>query len=159
MAQNAGAVCESLYIHGMNISPCHSCYSCQKKDAKGCVINDDMQILYPKLIEADAWVIASPVYWFNMSAQTKLWMDRCFALLSYGKDAFKKKIAIAMAYGDNDPFNSGCVNALRTFQDTYRYVGAQIVGTVYGSAMEKGAIAQNRDLLKKAEDLGKKLAA
>ena len=51
-----------------------------------------------------------------------------------------------------------CVNALRTFQDSYRYVGADIVGSVYGSAMEKGDIGQNRDLLRKAYELGEKLA-
>ena len=39
-----------------------------------------MQEIYPKLIKADAWVIASPVYWFTMSAQTKIFMDRCYAL-------------------------------------------------------------------------------
>jgi multimeric flavodoxin WrbA len=156
-AKQAGAVCETLYIHGMNIKPCQSCYACQKKNSKGCAIDDDMQAIYPKLIEADAWVIASPVYWFSMSAQTKLWMDRCFALLVYGKDPFKKKIAIAMSYGDTDPFTSGCVNALRTFQDSFRYVGAKIVGMVYGSAMESGDIKKNTALLETAMEIGKKL--
>ncbi len=63
-----------------------------------------------------------------------------------------------MSYGDEDPFASGCVNALRTFQDAYRYAGARIVGMVYGSAMESGAISANKSLLEAAEDLGKKLA-
>jgi len=157
-AESQGANVETLYIHGMDIKPCQSCYACQKKDSKGCAIDDDMQIIYPKLIEADSWVIASPVYWFNMSAQTKLWMDRCFALLAYGSNAFRKNIVIAMSYGDTDPVTSGCINALRTFQDAFRYVGAKIVGTVYGTAMEAGDISQNTALLKNAEELGKKLA-
>ncbi|MEE8397372.1 MAG: flavodoxin family protein [Desulfobacterales bacterium] len=157
-AEAQDAVVETLYIHGMDIKPCQSCYACQKKDSKGCAIDDDMQTVYPKLIAADAWVIASPVYWFTMSAQTKLWMDRCFALLAYGKDAFQKKIGIAMAYGDTDPFSSGCINALRTFQDSFRYVGAEISGMVYGSAEGAGDIAANSDLLKQAEALGKTLA-
>jgi multimeric flavodoxin WrbA len=158
-AQSAGAECETLYIHGMKISPCQSCYACQKKDSKGCAIDDDMQTIYPKLIGADAWVIASPVYFFTMSAQTKLWVDRCFALLAYGPDVFKKKVAIAMTYGDVDPFRSGCVNALRTFQDAFNYVGAKIVGMIYGSALDSGEISRNVDLLKEAEELGKKLVS
>jgi multimeric flavodoxin WrbA len=117
-----------------------------------------MQPIYQKLIGADAWVIASPVYWFTMSAQTKLFMDRCFALGAYKKDAFAgKRIAIAMSYGDTDPFSSGCVNALRTFQDAFRYAGGTIVGMVYGSAMEAGEIQSNSDLMAEAEQLGKKL--
>ena len=158
-AESEGSEIETLYLHGMKIGPCQSCYACQKPDSKGCAIDDDMQIIYPKLIESDTWVIASPVYWFNMSAQTKLFMDRCFALPAYKKDCFAgKRIAIAMSYGDADAFTSGCVNALRSFQDCFRYVGAKIVGMVYGSALEAGEIKSNSSLMQAAEELGKKLA-
>ncbi|MCP4667321.1 MAG: flavodoxin family protein, partial [Deltaproteobacteria bacterium] len=154
-----GAQVEKVFLHGMEIAPCQSCYACQKRDSKGCAIDDDMQGIFQKLIEHDAWVIASPVYWFNMSAQTKLFMDRCFALPAYKKTAFSgKRIAIAMSYGDTDPFTSGCINALRCFQDAFRYVGARIAGMVYGSAMEAGEIQSNKALLQAAEELGKKLA-
>ncbi len=157
-AKSAGARVETLFIHGMKIAPCKSCYACQKPNSKGCSIKDDMQTVYKKLREADAWVIASPVYWFTVSAQTKLWMDRCFALLPYAREAFAdKRIAIAMSYGDTDPFKSGCVNALRTFQDAYGYVQACIVGMVYGSAMDAGEIRKNEALMKEAEELGAQL--
>ena len=159
-AKAVGARVETLFIHGMKIAPCKSCYACQKPNSKGCSIKDDMQEVYKKLREADAWVIASPVYWFTVSAQTKLWMDRCFALLPYAKEVFAdKRIAIAMSYGDNDPFKSGCVNALRTFQDAYGYVQACIVGMVYGSAMDAGEIRKNEALMKEAEDLGAQLVS
>jgi multimeric flavodoxin WrbA len=157
-AVKAGAKVETVFLHGLKIAPCNSCYACQKEKSKGCAIKDAMQDLYPKLLAADAWVIASPVYWFTMSAQTKLFMDRCFALLAYGQDVFAgKRIAIAMSYGDADPFVSGCVNALRTFQDAFNYTKAKIVGMVYGSAFGAGEIRANEALLNKAEMLGKKL--
>jgi multimeric flavodoxin WrbA len=155
---STGGVAETVFLHGMNIHPCQSCYVCQKPESKGCAIEDDMQGLYPRLIEADAWVIASPVYWFTMSGQTKIFLDRCFALPAYKKAAFAgKRIAIAMSYADSDPFTSGCVNALRTFQDIFRYVGANIVGMVYGSAMDAGEIRSNDDLMRRAEELGRNL--
>ena len=158
-AESAGANVESVYLNDLKITPCQSCYACQTKDSKGCAIDDDMQAIYGKLISTDTWVIASPVYWFNMSAQTKIFMDRCFALSAYQKKAFAgKRIGIAMTYGDTDPFNSGCVNALRTFQDAFRYVGAKIIGIVYGSAMDSGDIDSDTELLQKAESLGEKLA-
>ncbi|MDP3098529.1 MAG: flavodoxin family protein [Syntrophales bacterium] len=157
-AKAAGAKVETIFLHGLNIAPCNACYTCQKERSKGCAIKDAMQDLYPKLLAADAWVIASPVYWFTMSAQTKLFMDRCFALPAYGKEAFAgKRIAIAMSYGDADPFGSGCVNALRTFQDAFHYAGAKIVGMVYGSAFGAGEIRANESLMKAAGELGKKL--
>jgi multimeric flavodoxin WrbA len=159
-AKAAGAAVETLYLHGLSIAPCKACMACQKPKSRGCSIDDDMQPIYRKMLEADAWVLASPVYWFTMSAQLKLWMDRCFALPAYGKDPFAgKRIALALAYGGEDPFDSGCVNALRTFQDAYRYAGAEIVGMVYGSAMAAGDIKANRALMKEARELGRKLAA
>ncbi len=158
-AKTAGAVVETLYLHGLSIAPCKACFACQKPKSRGCSIDDDMQPIYRKMLEADAWVLASPVYWFTMSAQLKLWMDRCFALPAYAKDPFAgKRIALALAYGGEDPFDSGCVNALRTFQDAYRYAGAEIAGMVYGSAMEAGDIKANRALMKEAKELGRKLA-
>jgi len=69
-----------------------------------------------------------------------------------------KRIGIAMSYGDSDPFNSGCVNALRTFQDAFNYVDAKIIGMVYGSAEAAGEIKLNTELMARAENLGKKLA-
>jgi len=158
-AKSAGAKVETIYLHGRKIAPCKACMACQKKNSRGCSIKDDMQEIYLKLIGADAWVIASPVYWFTMSAQTKLFMDRCFALPAYQKDPFLgKQIAIAMTYGDEDPFTSGCVNALRTFQDAYGYTRAKIVGMVYGSAMDAGRIRADKKVMREALDLGKKLA-
>ena len=157
-AMSAGAEVETVFLHGLNIAPCKSCYACQKPKSKGCSIDDDMQPIYRAMREADAWVIASPVYWFNMSSQIKIWMDRCFAFPAYAKNPFAgKRIAIAMSYGGEDPFDSGCVNALRTFQDAYGYVGSKIVGMIYGSAMGAGEIKANEALMKSAEGLGRKL--
>ena len=156
--KSAGAVVEKIYLHDKDIAPCQACYTCQKPDSRGCAIDDEMQPIYRKLIEAQGWVIASPVYWFTMSAQTKLFMDRCFALPAYKKDAFAgKQVAIAMSYGEMDPFSSGCVNALRTFQDAFHYAGADIIGMIYGSAEKPGEIRENLTLMQEAEALGQKL--
>ena len=159
--ESVGAKVETVYLNGLNIKPCQGCYACKKKNSTGCAVDDDMQSLYPKLKESDAWIIASPVYWFSMSAQTKIFMDRCFALWNEDQEInplYKKRIAIAMSYGDSDPFNSGCVNALRSFQDAYRYAGAEIIGMVYGSADEPGEISSNAELMAQAKEIGKKLA-
>ena len=79
-AQEAGAQVESFYLHGMDISPCDACEACQASADAECIVDDDMQLLYPKVREADAIVYASPIYWYTISAQLKLFMDRCYAL-------------------------------------------------------------------------------
>jgi len=156
--KNAGGEFEIVYLHGMRISPCDACDICRSDLETDCIVDDDMTGLYPKLRQADALVIASPVYWFTVSAQTKLFMDRCYALGSPDGYALAgKRIGILLTYGDSDPFNSGAVNALRTFQDAYNYIGAEIVGMVYGSASEPGEIGRNNDVMSRAFELGKRL--
>ncbi len=162
-AKSMGAMVDTYFLHGMDIEPCDACGICREDMNAECVINDDMQKLYPKLRQADALVIASPIYWFTVSAQTKLFMDRCYALgVSEGNGLKEyglkgKRIGIVLAYGDSDLFNSGAVNAIRTFQDAFTYVGATIVGMVYGSASDPGEIAANRELTDKAFELGRQL--
>jgi multimeric flavodoxin WrbA len=160
-AGEAGAEVERFYLQGMSIHPCTGCDKCQEETDQLCVIDDDMQTLYGKVEQADTLVIATPVYWFTVSAQTKLFMDRLYAL--GGPDGYSvlegKRIGIILAYADPDPFVSGAVNALRTFQDAFRYVGADIVGMVYGSASKAGEIKQNKDVMEKAYQLGGELGS
>jgi multimeric flavodoxin WrbA len=159
-AKAAGARVESFYLHGMDINPCDACDGCRAETFPGCIVDDDMQILYPRILDADAIVIASPVYWFTVSAQTKIFMDRCYALVNDKGYLLKgKRIGIVMTYGDTDPFDSGAVNAFRTFQDAYRYVGAEIAGYVYGSADAAGEIQDNAEVMAQAYDLGQRLGA
>jgi multimeric flavodoxin WrbA len=156
----AGASVELCYLQGMKIAPCNACEACHRPGAKGCVIRDDMQRLYPKLQEADAIVFASPIYWFTVSAQTKLVMDRCFALMdSDGRHAFAgKRIGLAFSFGGDDAFDSGCTNAIRMFQDAFRFIGAEITGIVYASAVGAGEIRSNKKIMADARDLGRRLA-
>jgi len=158
--KSMGVEFESFYLHGMDIKPCAACDTCKKAIDKYCITDDDMQILYPKILEAGALLIASPIYWFTVSAQTKLFMDRCRAFLSSeGNTLTGKRIGIILTYGDTDPYVSGAVNALRTFQDAFNYVKAPIIGTVYGSASEAGEIKANHEIMEKAYELGKKLVS
>jgi multimeric flavodoxin WrbA len=121
---------------------------------------DDMQMFYPKLRVVDAIVIASPIYWFTMSAQTKIFIDRWYALESTQGSALKgMQFGIILTYGDSDPYNSGAINAIRTFQDITRYLGGDILGIVYGTGLDIGEINKNPELLESAYILGQKLAA
>jgi multimeric flavodoxin WrbA len=128
------------------------------KPEGGCVIKDDMQPLYQKIKNAGGIIFATPVYWFNMSAQMKLLIDRAYAIRGKGYWAFTgKDVGVILTYGDEDVFASGGINALRSFQDICAYVKANLVGAVYGSADKAGDVQTNRKLLQKAYDLGKKL--
>lgn len=119
-----------------------------------------MTPLYKKIQEADSLVIASPVYWFNFSAQTKIFLDRLYAVGIGQKNILHgKNTAFILTFADVDPFTSGAINALRTFQDICRYLEANIEGIIYGSAYAAGEIRDNRGVMDKAISLGRKLAS
>ena len=159
-AAEAGAKVQSFYLHGMKIAPCSACEACHKPGAKGCVTRDDMQRVYGELRAADAVVYASPIYWFTVSAQLKAAMDRCYALGGSGGYAMAgKKIGLAFTFGGEDAFDSGCTNAIRTFQDAFHFIGAEIVGMVYASAGEAGDVLKNAKVLREAKELGRKLVS
>jgi multimeric flavodoxin WrbA len=154
--KSAGAEVEIFYLHGMDIRACDACDTCQETGV--CVLMDDMQNLYPKLRKADAILIASPIYWFTISAQTKLFIDRWYALESPQGNALRgKQFGIVLVYGDTDPYSSGAINAIRTFQDLMRYIGGNIAGIVYGTALNIGDASKQPALLERAYQLGQKL--
>jgi multimeric flavodoxin WrbA len=64
-------------LNFMNIKPCQDCGGCEKTGV--CIINDDMSDIYQAIREADRVVLASPIFFFGLSAQTKIMVDRCQA--------------------------------------------------------------------------------
>ncbi len=153
-----GGEADVVPIGHLKIAPCNACDSCITKPEAGCIIKDDMQPLYQKIKDAQGIIFATPVYWFNMSAQMKLFIDRTYAIHGKGCFAFTgKDVGVILTHGDEDVYASGGINALRSFQDICTFVKANLVGTVYGSADKAGDVQTNGKLLQKAYDLGKKL--
>ena len=106
-----------------------------------------MQMLYPKLRSADAIVVASPIYWFTLNAQAKLCIDRWYALEGPDGSALAgKQFGLVLTYGDVDPYTSGAINAIRTFQDMCRYIKADLAGIVYGAASDPGEIQSQTEV-------------
>lgn len=156
-AKDSGAQVESFYLHGMDIRPCDGCDACVETGI--CVVKDDMQKIYPRLLAADAIVLASPIYWFNYTAQLKTCIDRWYAVWNYKSDAFKgKPFGILLTFGDTDLYTSGAINAIHTLETMLRFLQAEAAGWVYGSLSEIGDAQRHPDLMEKAYRLGKKLA-
>ena len=80
-------------LYDFNIKACTGCNTCKlDMDAPGCIIEDDCDGLLQRLLEADAIVLASPLYFWGFTAQAKAFVDRSYAL---GKMS-KEKPSLAM---------------------------------------------------------------
>ncbi len=65
-----------IFLDDYNINDCCGCEGC--KETYKCVINDDMQKLYPDILDSDAIILGSPAYFYNVSADMKAFIDRCY---------------------------------------------------------------------------------
>jgi multimeric flavodoxin WrbA len=97
MVEESGSKTQFFGVLGKSISPCQHCDYCIKN--KECKVKDDMYELYPLLKEARGIIVATPVYMGGVSAQTKIIMDSCRALLAADRNVFRGKVGMAIAVG------------------------------------------------------------
>ena len=138
-------------IRKKKINFCIHCDYCIKKQ-QGCVQQDDMFELYPKLEWASAWLVGSPVYQGQISGQLKAVFDRCRALVAKNPKVFENKIGAAIAVGGDR--NGGQEPTIQTIIDFYIInemipvgggsFGSNLGGTVW--SMDKGAQGAEEDV-------------
>ena len=79
-AENAGHTVTEFFLDGMNIHGCRGCFGGHSSRERPCVQKDDMDKIYPAVKESDVVVLASPLYYWNLSGQLRTAVDRLFAL-------------------------------------------------------------------------------
>lgn len=134
----------------VNVKPCTGCNVCRKRENHDCFQHDDMSKIYDKLKSAEMIVIASPVYFYGLSAQLKAIVDRLHAPIRNG---FKvKRLALLLVAADTIPevFDSILVK----YQAVIKYFHLTDAGKILVRGVEaKGAI-RNNPALEEARKLG-----
>jgi multimeric flavodoxin WrbA len=160
-AQSQGADAEKIVAANLKIAPCREIYACLK-DGK-CVIRDDMDSLYAKIIAADAVIIASPIFFYTVSPQLMALISRCQALWS--RKYVLKNLNIPVKRGAF--IAVGATRGARLFDGprlTLRYF-FQAINAEYKDELfirgvdKKGEIKDHPDFLTNAYELGKKLVS
>ena len=77
-AVDAGAQVNEIILRDLKMSPCLEIYAC-KKDGR-CAIKDDFHQVVDQILSAKGLILASPVFFYTVSAHTKILMDRCQSL-------------------------------------------------------------------------------
>jgi multimeric flavodoxin WrbA len=147
---------ELISLRETKIQPCRACDSCRKEGSDFCVIDDDMKPLYRKVAQSSAILLASPVYWFSIAAQMKLFIDRLYGLnTEKSKILQDKKFGIILTYGDDDPVESGVINAIRSYEDMFRYTNSDLCGIIHKTEQPERTLnsALEKDIEKMAEAL------
>ncbi|RAP50375.1 MAG: flavodoxin [Methanosphaera sp. rholeuAM74] len=121
-AEKRGVETELITLYDKDISYCTGCDKC--KQTNKCAISDDMDELTEKIGCADGVIMASPVYFGNMTAQAKTFLDRLRPLRNV--HAFKYKVCGAISAGGFR--NGGQETTIASIHDAFLIQGAIIVG-------------------------------
>ncbi len=140
-----GAETELYHIKGKDLRPCIGCGSC-KRTGK-CTINDDMQELHQKITGADAVVIGSPVYFYDVNAQCKMIIDRSYAIQPINGGKVGGIVVNAGSIGC-----SGAIDTLNMFYSVHGITNAGWVATYMG-------IEEKEQAKQAAFELGAKMIA
>ena len=150
-AKNLGAKTEKVILSQYEVNPCQGHDSCGSSDV--CVQKDDTGWILEKFCEADGVIIATPVYYYNVSAQLKAFIDRNYFLYMHDKKPQAKVvglIVIAESSGIEDT-----LHALNQFLD--ETFAKKKVFTVSGYAGRCGDVMNNAKLVQDAKDLGRQI--
>ncbi len=132
------------------VAPCRHCMACGKNGF--CSQKDAMEALYPELESCDTIVFASPIYFWHITAQTKAFIDRLYALYVMGRFPRKELKVILVSGGQGDDMTN---NAEQFFRDVFL---SRIHWTDGGFLKVHGTSAKDFDLsedLKRAFEFGK----
>ncbi|MDE6059854.1 MAG: flavodoxin family protein [Clostridia bacterium] len=83
------------------VGGCHACQTCYKT-GKACSFDDDFNVIAPSILEADAVVFTTPVYWYSFPAQIKGVIDRLFSFCIAGKPVAGKECALITCCEEDD---------------------------------------------------------
>ena len=158
-AESRQAGVEKIIVDKMKITPCREYYGCLKDG--NCVMRDDMDVIIPKLIEADGIIVASPIFFYGITAQLKALIDRCQALwvrknvLKTIPDANKKGVFIGVGATKGKQLFDGSILVIKYF---FQAFGAEYSDELLVRGVDKrGEIKEHPDLLKEAFALGERL--
>lgn len=162
-ATASGAECETIRLSDLRLSPCIGCGGCQKTGR--CVIEDDMQPLYGKVDGAQVILLASPIYFYGLTAQTKAFVDRLQAFWS------RKQQLLAAGQWSISPQRKGYLVSVAATTGAKVFIGAQLcaqyafdaMGIGYGGDFlvrgvdQRGALKKMAGKLEEAEAFGQAL--
>jgi multimeric flavodoxin WrbA len=141
---------EKILLREYVLKPCLSCGQCIENQK--CCIEDDMtSTIITRLLDSHVIILASPVYFNNVSGQVKVFMDRTWCIRGKLKDKMGGGIVVGRGYG-----LESALTAIHAFMIKHEMILEH--RGVSGTAYEKGEIIKDERAIKDAKDLAERLS-
>jgi len=148
-----GNTVKRFHLAGLNIRPCLSCYAC--KAQQSCNSDDDMQVLYPHLAASELVILASPIYFYGVTAQMKAVIDRCQHLwLNPTKQSPNRRGVLVLTAGALDASGKGVEITREACRLFFRCLGAPLTHTLVATNTDTHPVHEQADVLHSAKLLG-----
>lgn len=154
-AESAGNIVTEFFLNDMNIHGCMGCFGGHSSKECPCVQKDDMAKIYPEVKESDVIVLATPLYYWNMSGQIRTAIDRLFALeegdgnLLRGHDRASVLLMAAEGHGFDD--------VLLYYDHLMEHLKWKNLGHVLAGGNGEAGDIEGKPELQKACELGKSI--
>lgn len=160
-AQSEGAEVEKIIVDKLKISPCKEYNACLRDG--NCVIRDDMDDIYPKLLDADVVIVASPMFFYALTSQVKALIDRCqalwarrYVLKQEPPNSGRRGAFVGVGATKGEKLFDGSILTLKYF---FQAIGVQYAGELLIRGVDKkGEIKDHPTALNDAFELGRMLA-
>lgn len=153
-AANLGAKTEKIILSEYKLNPCLGHQNCS--ECESCLQQDDGMSILRKFTEADGIILATPVYYYDISAWMKIFIDRNYFLYRHSSKCNAKTIGIIVVAG-----GAGIKDTLNTFN---KFINASTFDIaennkyyVTGYANNPGEVKNNNKLVEEAKNLGKQM--
>ena len=138
-AKAAGHEVEVIQVGRMKIAGCLACEYCHGKGEGKCIQRDDMEKVMPAYKDCDMIVFASPIYYFDVTAQLSAAIQRVYAI---GKPAKATKAALLLSSASPNPFEG----AVATYRTMIGFMGLEDAGIITAAGEENGSEAKLREI-------------
>ena len=128
---------QQLRLPELAIEPCKACYACLDKGAS-CIINDEFNELLRQVRQADAVILASPVYFLGMHTRLKLVCDRLISVLNEADAYTGRRCVVAVPYGVEGWQGDG----VEATVSVARFLHLDVVGVLPVHAANPGEVVQ-----------------
>ncbi|MDD3718683.1 MAG: flavodoxin family protein [Actinomycetota bacterium] len=164
-AEKGGAATVLVHLGDLDIQGCRGCEKCA--ETHKCVIEDDMQGIYPLLLEGAAVILGSPTHFYGVSADMQAFLERCYCLEVFSRDDRSCWVglmealggayaAVVVVYEQNDETFMGSTADIMT--RSLADLGYRVVHSVKaGGLWAAGEADRDRDSLLEARAAGEKL--
>ncbi len=164
-AESFGATCKKYYLNGLNYKGCQGCLTCKSKLDK-CVLQDEISEILDEIHETDVLVVASSVYYGDLTSQTKGFIDRFYAY--YTPDFFfssqpsrlnpGKKLVMILAQANPDQSQSADIfPRYNKLLGVYGFDDNYVIRAC--GVFSKGDVEKNEEVFQMTDNIVEKILA